>query len=125
MVPGGAVEFGESLPQAVRRELKEETGFGVSVGPLRSIHEFIEPPFHALEYYFQAFVTKPELIGAQQLVSQDPRILKIEWVALKDFTNYPLEPSYLITLIQNLSENPNMIQESILFHQTRNSASEL
>lgn len=33
-LPGGAVEFGEPLDVALRRELDEETGLAVEVGPL-------------------------------------------------------------------------------------------
>ncbi len=38
-IPGGAVEVGESLQEALKRELMEETGVSIEVGPLVEVVE--------------------------------------------------------------------------------------
>ncbi|PAP75507.1 NUDIX domain-containing protein [Rubrivirga marina] len=50
--PGGGVEFGEGLEEALRREVTEEAGVDVEVGPLRYAIDFIRPPLHAVSFYF-------------------------------------------------------------------------
>jgi mutator protein MutT len=41
--PGGSVEFGETLAEALRREMHEEFGIEISVGPLLDVCDHILP----------------------------------------------------------------------------------
>lgn len=45
-LPGGRVEPGERLEVAVAREVLEESGLVVRVGPLVEVVEVVDPPYH-------------------------------------------------------------------------------
>jgi 8-oxo-dGTP diphosphatase len=67
--PGGGVEFGESLEEALIREFHEETGMTVSVGRFLFGCQFIRRPLHAVELFFE--VTR---VGGAMLKGYDPEI---------------------------------------------------
>ena len=67
--PGGGINFGESLKQALHREFKEETGLTIKVNQLYTVHEFIQPPLHAIEFFFDV-----ERLGGELLLGNDPEL---------------------------------------------------
>ncbi|GGZ27623.1 hypothetical protein GCM10007049_20580 [Echinicola pacifica] len=77
-VPGGGMEFGSSITMNLEREFLEETGLEVETGEFLGVTEFLEPPLHAVELYFEvklkkgrlALGTDPELEGHQQLLEE-------------------------------------------------------
>lgn len=92
--PGGGVEFGEAMETALRREVAEEAGVDVEVGPLRYVLDFVRPPLHAVSFYFSCWApdlgsarlgTDPELGDRQML--RDVRL--VPFAELGDLTLYP------------------------------------
>jgi 8-oxo-dGTP diphosphatase len=60
-IPGGRVEFGESLTTAVQREVEEETGLQVDVGALIGWVERFGPEHHFVIADFHATVRSGRL----------------------------------------------------------------
>ncbi len=56
--PGGGVDAGASLPDNLIREVHEETGLTVAVGPPCLVNEFHDPTrgFHQVDVYFRCAI---------------------------------------------------------------------
>lgn len=75
--PGGGIEFGVSITDNLVREFQEETGLDVRIGEFRFGCEFIMPPLHAIELFFDVTVTgglltvghDPEMVDGKQVIT--------------------------------------------------------
>ena len=82
-VPGGKLESGETLAQAVSREVREETGLVVEVGPLACVVERIADGYHfvILDYLAHA-------IGGTLAAASDVRAAR--FIAATELASLPL-----------------------------------
>ena len=83
-VPGGRVEHGETLVEAVVRELREETGLEGVCGPLIDWGEHFEEEFHSVVFDFEV-----TLVGDDEPVCGDDAV-EARWVDLPDVAELPL-----------------------------------
>jgi ADP-ribose pyrophosphatase YjhB (NUDIX family) len=83
-VPGGRVEHGETLVEAVVRELREETGLDGVCGPLIDWGEHFEGDFHSIVFDFEV-----TLVGDDEPVCGDDAV-EVRWVDLPDVGELPL-----------------------------------
>ncbi len=86
-IPGGAVEFGETFAQALKREVKEELAVDIEVGELVNICDHLIPDEH------QHWVSPTYLCtitSGQPTIMEPEKCEEIGWFTLDEAEKLPL-----------------------------------
>jgi len=83
--PGGGMEFGESAESTLKREFLEETGLEISLKRFMFTHEFLDPPLHAIELFFEVQIEGGKLTTGidPEMASKDQIIQKVDFFQYK------------------------------------------
>jgi 8-oxo-dGTP diphosphatase len=88
-LPGGLVDAGERLEEAVRREVREECAIEVEVGPLLGVFEpLVWDDDGRLLYHYVVLDYLARYVSGDPVIGDDAAELR--WVAFDDLDEYPL-----------------------------------
>jgi 8-oxo-dGTP diphosphatase len=102
-LPGGNLEFGESLTLALARELEEELGIKTGVGELMMVGEvhFPDPQKQTIHFVFEGRIVE----GTPILNPQHTSALAIKWLGIEELSTINLYPNITKSLKEYLSGN--------------------
>jgi 8-oxo-dGTP diphosphatase len=93
VVPGGTVELGESLTEALVREMREETGLEVEPGELLTIFDRIERQGEAVVYHYVIVDYLCRYLSGEARAASDA--LEVAWAAPHELAGFDLPPKAL------------------------------
>ncbi|MGF1636469.1 MAG: NUDIX domain-containing protein [Cyclobacteriaceae bacterium] len=87
--PGGGMDYGTDAADNLEREYLEETGLIVKTGDFVCVHEFLAPPLHAIELFYQVHILGGNLVtGTDPELHQEKQLIKdvqfVPFAAIKD-----------------------------------------
>lgn len=97
-LPGGFIDDGENISQAVVREVFEETGISVSFDAIMSLGHFLPAQFGESNLYVISLATP---LSTQIEIQDDHEILEARWIDIDEYLDHEEVLPYNKAIVKN------------------------
>lgn len=102
LVPGGGVNFGESVKESAKREMKEEINLDIDLESFLFLWESINPDGskHVLNMYFLG-----RILGGELKLGDESNLIDLQWFEFERLNNLLMYPPITDQLIELKNNN--------------------
>lgn len=86
--PGGGLQFGETIEECLKREFLEETNTEILVGKFLKVNEFLEPPLHAIELFYEVNIVAGEISVGFDPEMENQIIKDVKWLSFEEVNSF-------------------------------------
>jgi len=98
-IPGGKVKWGESLEEALKREIREELSVEIEIEKLAGIVESIYRERDEVKYHYIIIDYFCRIVSGEPVASDDA--LELRWISLEELSELDVTPT-LLKLLRDL-----------------------
>jgi ADP-ribose pyrophosphatase YjhB (NUDIX family) len=110
LLPGGGLEFGETIENCARRELMEETNLEIEVGDFLFMNESIPPDHHrhVVNLYYEG-----RILGGELKLGDDKALYEVGFVDIDQIPSLTFFPNVKAELMQYLAADNSIERRSL------------